>query len=197
VLPSQIITQNIENHCEFSGCANSCNKFVSSRSWYNMKLLLWKGISSPVVPFRKGRGGRHAPTCRSPFMSPVIVCLVAKRKFNNSTTRIRLVKRWYETQNEFQCHLPRIDVAICKTAASFKFTVLPFSRQSACIISHVFYIYHLSTCQSRPHGELKITVVPGWLSLWSLFDSFLSTKKAASGETNGNTAGNERHQRYN
>jgi len=23
----------IENHSEFSGCPNSCNKFVSNRSW--------------------------------------------------------------------------------------------------------------------------------------------------------------------
>jgi len=32
MLTSKIITEIIENHSEFSGCANSCNKFVSNRS---------------------------------------------------------------------------------------------------------------------------------------------------------------------
>jgi len=27
------MTEIIENHSEFSGCRDSCNKFVSSRSW--------------------------------------------------------------------------------------------------------------------------------------------------------------------
>ena len=45
MLTSKIRTEIIENHSEFSGCQNSCNKFVTSRSWYTMKLpmiLLWK-----------------------------------------------------------------------------------------------------------------------------------------------------------
>jgi len=33
ILTSKTITEMIENHSEFSCCANSCNKFVSSRSW--------------------------------------------------------------------------------------------------------------------------------------------------------------------
>jgi len=28
-----MITEIIENHSEYSGCRNSCSKFVSSRSW--------------------------------------------------------------------------------------------------------------------------------------------------------------------
>ena len=49
----------IENHSEFYGCANSCNKFVSSWSSKTIKLsviLLWKDTSVPVVPFSKGQG---------------------------------------------------------------------------------------------------------------------------------------------
>ena len=41
----------MESHSEFSGCANDCNKFVSSRSWYNIKLrmtLLRKGASGAL-----------------------------------------------------------------------------------------------------------------------------------------------------
>jgi len=34
---SKIITNIVENHSEFSGWANSCNKFVSSRSLSTMK----------------------------------------------------------------------------------------------------------------------------------------------------------------
>jgi len=33
MLTSKIITEMIENHSELSGCPNSCNKFISSRSW--------------------------------------------------------------------------------------------------------------------------------------------------------------------
>ena len=33
MLTSKIITGIIENHSEFSGCRNSCIRFVSSRSW--------------------------------------------------------------------------------------------------------------------------------------------------------------------
>jgi len=36
LLTSKIITEIIENHSEFSGCPNSCNKCVSSRSWGTM-----------------------------------------------------------------------------------------------------------------------------------------------------------------
>jgi len=47
VLTSNIITEIIENHSEFSVCQNSCNKFVSRRSWSTMKLsklLIWKAV---------------------------------------------------------------------------------------------------------------------------------------------------------
>jgi len=33
MLTSKIVTEMIEHHSEFLGCPNSCNKFVSSRSW--------------------------------------------------------------------------------------------------------------------------------------------------------------------
>jgi len=33
MLTSKVITEMIEHHSEFSGCRNSCNEFVSSRSW--------------------------------------------------------------------------------------------------------------------------------------------------------------------
>jgi len=33
MLTSNTITEIIENYSEFSGCANICKKFVSSRSW--------------------------------------------------------------------------------------------------------------------------------------------------------------------
>jgi len=35
---SKIITKFLENHFELSGCPKSCNKFVSSQSWFAMKL---------------------------------------------------------------------------------------------------------------------------------------------------------------
>ena len=44
---SKIITKFLENHFEFSGCPKSCNKFVSSQSWFAMKLpmrLLCKAV---------------------------------------------------------------------------------------------------------------------------------------------------------
>ena len=45
---------------EFCGCANSCNKFVSSRSWWTTKIsmiLLLKGTSGPVPPVLKVQRG--------------------------------------------------------------------------------------------------------------------------------------------
>jgi len=33
MLTSKILTEIIENYSELSGCPNSCNKFISSRSW--------------------------------------------------------------------------------------------------------------------------------------------------------------------
>ena len=60
MLTSKITTEIIENHSEFSGCLNSCNIFVWSRSWHTMKLpmiILWRGTSDAVAPLFKGRGG--------------------------------------------------------------------------------------------------------------------------------------------
>jgi len=37
-LTSEIIAKTVENHSEFCGCANSCNKLVSSRSLQTIKL---------------------------------------------------------------------------------------------------------------------------------------------------------------
>ena len=54
----KIISEIIENHSEFYGCTNSCNKFVWSYL-ENIKfsaIPLWKGTSAPVVPFSKGQG---------------------------------------------------------------------------------------------------------------------------------------------
>jgi len=61
ILTSKII----ENYCEVSGCANSCNKFVWIRSLWTTNwpmILLWKGTSALVAPLRKGRGqcSRHS-----------------------------------------------------------------------------------------------------------------------------------------
>jgi len=50
----------IENNYELYMCANSCNKFVSGRSWQIMKLLmilLCKGTCAPVATPFKGQGG--------------------------------------------------------------------------------------------------------------------------------------------
>jgi len=38
MLTSNTVTEIIENNIEFSECANSCSKYVSSRSWYTVKL---------------------------------------------------------------------------------------------------------------------------------------------------------------
>jgi len=64
---SKMIAKIVENHSEFCGCANSCNKFVSSWSWKTMQfsvILLWNGTSAPVAPFSK----RHGNT---PVISPL------------------------------------------------------------------------------------------------------------------------------
>jgi len=44
MLTSNMKREMTKNHSEFSECRNSCNKLLSSRSWYTMKLpmiLLW------------------------------------------------------------------------------------------------------------------------------------------------------------
>ena len=60
MLTSKITTKFVENHSEFSGCPNSCNKFVSSQSSYAMNwpiMLLWKaavlevGVRAPPQKF--------------------------------------------------------------------------------------------------------------------------------------------------
>jgi len=72
MLTSKIMTEIIENHSEFSGCPSSCSKFISSQSWWTMKLpmiLLWKGTSAPVAPLLKGQRSklsRHASILRRP-----------------------------------------------------------------------------------------------------------------------------------
>jgi len=65
--------RNYENHFEFSGCANSCHKFVSSRSWYTTRLpiiLLRKDTSVPVARLFKGQGAM------SPLFSVPVWALV-------------------------------------------------------------------------------------------------------------------------
>ena len=47
----------IENHSEFSCCANSCNKLVSIQSWQTMKLptiLWWKRHLRPLLKEQRG-----------------------------------------------------------------------------------------------------------------------------------------------
>ena len=71
MLTSKIITVIIENHHWFSVCANSCNKFVLSRSRYTIKLLtiiLWKDASGHEsrCPFWKGREEMPSSCPRSP-----------------------------------------------------------------------------------------------------------------------------------
>ena len=74
------LKNNTENHSELSGCANSCNKFISGRSWWTMKLpmiLLWKGTSAPVAPLFKEQRG-NAPAM-PPFSGvPVHIILYQK-----------------------------------------------------------------------------------------------------------------------
>ena len=66
----KIIAKVIENHSEFCGWANSCNKFVSSWSWKNTKLsviCLWKRTSTPVAAaLSKGQGAIPPSFHRSP-----------------------------------------------------------------------------------------------------------------------------------
>ena len=65
MLTSKLITEIIENHPELCVCANSCNKFVSSRSWWIMKLLkilLCKGSCAPVaLPWIRRFQGERSP----------------------------------------------------------------------------------------------------------------------------------------
>jgi len=56
---SRLITEIIENHSEVSGCANSCNKFVSKSILINHEITsdtLWKGTTSTSVRPWKGHG---------------------------------------------------------------------------------------------------------------------------------------------
>ena len=72
MLTMKTIPEIIEKHSEFYICANSCNKFVSVRSWQIMKLLmilLLKGNSALVAPFQKAGG-------LSPSWNPVPASLV-------------------------------------------------------------------------------------------------------------------------
>jgi len=72
MLTSRLITEIIENHSEVSGCANSCNKFVSKSILINHEITsdtLWKGTSSSSLPPWKGHGGQcpnHVPILRCP-----------------------------------------------------------------------------------------------------------------------------------
>ena len=55
---SELTTEILEN--QFSGSGNGCSKFVSIRSWWNMKLpmkMLWKSNLRPRSPFLKGQEG--------------------------------------------------------------------------------------------------------------------------------------------
>ena len=87
ILTSKIITKITENHSKFSGCANSCNKFVSGRCWQNMKspmMLLSKDTSVTVSPFWKVRGA-IPPPCLHPLAS---LCI----------SRCTLFTRWCRLQ---------------------------------------------------------------------------------------------------
>ena len=60
MLTSKLITEIIGNHSQFYVCANSCSKFVSSRSWQIMKLHMkpvMQGHLCPCCPPFNGQGG--------------------------------------------------------------------------------------------------------------------------------------------
>jgi len=63
MLTSKLQTEIIKNHSELYVCVNSCNKFVSSRSWWIVKFLMilsCKGTCDPVSPLSKV-GGQCPP----------------------------------------------------------------------------------------------------------------------------------------
>jgi len=73
MLTSKLITEIMENHSEFYVCANSFNKFVSSRSCKPRNYLWYcyvKGTCAPLPhpPF-KGQG-RQCPLNALPFRRP-------------------------------------------------------------------------------------------------------------------------------
>jgi len=63
MLTSKIITEIIENHFEFSGCANSCKflfQFNPDKQCNYLRCCCDKGTSAHVAPLLKGQGG-NAP----------------------------------------------------------------------------------------------------------------------------------------
>ena len=69
---SKMLTETTERHFEVFGCANSCNKFVSTQSWLTMKLLLimillWKGIPVPFAPLFKRQGRQYPHHALAPW----------------------------------------------------------------------------------------------------------------------------------
>ena len=67
MLTSKIITESVEHHAECCGCVNSCNKFVSTRSWQPWNSLWYcdeKLALPPLPPSWKNRGS-NAPALRA------------------------------------------------------------------------------------------------------------------------------------
>ena len=94
----------MENHSEFCGCANSCNRFVTSRPWQIMKLpmiLLCKGTSAPIW---KDRG--NAPVLRRPcfWMSFTVINVYKPPSTNLNTTVIPYFSRPCMYAGDFNCH---------------------------------------------------------------------------------------------
>jgi len=70
----------MENHSQFYGCANNCNKFASSWSWKTIKfplILLLKG-TSPCYPYFKRPGGNAPSFHRSPASLKLPMMLLCK-----------------------------------------------------------------------------------------------------------------------
>ena len=95
MLTLKTITEIIENNFEFSGCANSCIEYVSSRSWLTMKLpmiLIWRGTPVPVAPLSKGQGQcvRHAPVLRRPWLQRIWTSQINRSQFASLPSIFRI-----------------------------------------------------------------------------------------------------------
>jgi len=151
VLTSKTITKII-NHFEFSGCANSCNKFVSSRSLSTVKwpvILLWKGTFSPAAPLMKWQEGqfpRHSRGLRRP-------CCYGITYFRdyNAHRIIRRIK-WSK-------------IKISQTVFN-SFTVTPAWVPVSSEISHLrnFWLHALCTC-TEWYPTYQIRWENWWLGL--------------------------------
>ena len=88
----------IDNHCEFTGGAKSCNRFVSSRSSLTMKITMLQIEKGMFAPFRKDREASiPAPD--------VLDCLRSFPCTDPYFSRDSRQPTWYSDHDKFQAYM--------------------------------------------------------------------------------------------